>query len=542
MNSVSENKEIEFYEIFAANEGLPTVADIEKQIVNKSTVKIQSTTAELEQNTVADEQEHQAVIEAAKHDVFDMSVISYMDKFVSAKELRAFGLELLKYAKEQNVYDEFQNLMTDQKKEIAAKARQRKKAETNANKAYNHDGTGKMTIENLNFYLEQKNIKIKYAVIEHRMKIAGLKSENQEQLVENAPAIMEDDLKDLTGNTQTRIASYLNVIAARNAYNPIFDKINSVVWDGHERLNDFFRLLGINEDTDENKYDRIFVRKWLMQCICGLHNSMEHPFSLDIVLVLKGGQGIGKTRLLEALTMDNRYFGDGVVLDVRCKDDVLQSLSKWICELGEIASTFRKDIDGLKAFISKSVDEYRVPYGKTSVQYPRMTAFCGSVNDDEFLVDRTGNRRFAVISLKKDFYIDYNDVKNFDFLQLWAEINKCIENMVKNGKSYSEIFRFTRSEMQELERRNGKFIKPIPSQKELEEILEMTAYDGYVIEWKYTNVIDFSKNWEMYLKKYSVQQIGTALNGLGYKIETFYRNGEKKKLRKLPMINYEKRV
>lgn len=486
---------------------------------------------------------HDEAIEAAALNVLDNKVLDYMNNFVSVKEFMVFWAELVKYAKEQGIYDEFQDFMADQKKEIAKIEKQIKKAETNKNKNYNKDQSGKMTIENLAFYLEQKNIKVKYNIISHKMEIDGFESENQEQLVENAPALMEDDLKDLSGNTQTRIASYLNVLAARNDYNPILDKINSTVWDGKTRLNDLFKLLGIDENTDENKYSRVFLRKWLMQCICGLHNHIKKPFSLDIVLVLKGKQGTGKTRLLEALTLDSRYFGDGVVLDVRNKDDVIQSLSKWICELGEISSTFQKDINSLKAFISKSVDEFRVPYGKTAVQYPRMTSFCGTVNDDEFLIDKTGNRRWAVIPLNEDLYIDYDDIKNFNFLQLWAEINKCIENMVKNGKSYAEIFRLSRSEIQELERRNGKFIKPVPAQKELEDILEMDNYKGeYAIDWQYLNVTEFAEHWNEYLKKYSVQQIGTALKALGINVERVSINGEQKKVRKLPIRNFAKRI
>ena len=72
-----------------------------------------------------------------------------------------------------------------------------------------------------------------------------------------------------------------------------------------------------------------------------------------------------------------------------------------------------------------------MPYGKTSVQYPRMTSFCGTVNDDEFLVDQTGNRRFAVIPLDDDFYIDYAKIKAFNFVQLWAEINSIINELMQ---------------------------------------------------------------------------------------------------------------
>lgn len=487
---------------------------------------------------------HDEAIEAAALNVLDNKVLDYMNNFVSVKEFMVFWAELVKYAKEQGIYEEFSNFMADQKKVIADIEKQIKKDKINKNKDYNHDETGKLSIKNLAFYLEQKNVKVKYNIISHRMEIEGFKSENQEQLVENAPALMEDDLKGLSGSTQTRIASYLNVLAARNDYNPILDKINSTVWDGKTRLNDLFKLLGIDTNTDENKYNRIFLRKWLMQCICGLHNDIKKPFSLDIVLVFKGKQGTGKTRLLEALTLDSRYFGDGVVLDVRNKDDIMQSLSKWICELGEISSTFKKDIDSLKAFISKSVDEFRVPYGKTAVQYPRMTSFCGTVNEDEFLIDRTGNRRFAVIPLQEDLYIDYDDIKNFDFLQLWAEINKCIENMVKNGKSYAEIFRLNRSEIQELERRNGIFIKPVPAQREIEDILQMgDNYQGnYAIEWQYMTVAEFANHWNDYLKRYSVQQVGVALKALGIDTERVTINGDRKRLKKLPIRNFEKRI
>ena len=208
----------------------------------------------------------------------------------------------------------------------------------------------------------------------------------------------------------------------------------------------------------------------------------------------------------------------------------------------EYASTFKKDIDSLKAFITKSVDEFRVPYGKTSVQYPRMTSFCGTVNDDEFLIDQTGNRRFAVIPLDDDFYIDYAKIKAFNFVQLWAEINSIINDMLTEGKIYADCFRLNRDEMQELEKRNGNFIKPIPSQIEIEDILSMDNYNGYPIVWKYTNIPEFANCWNDLLKKYTVQQIGRALTAVGLGVERVYINGIQQRTRKLPMIDFTKRI
>lgn len=61
----------------------------------------------------------------------------------------------------------------------------------------------------------------------------------------------------------------------------------------------------------------------------------------------------------------------------------MQATSKWISKL---CSIMRKDMDSVKVFLTKSTDEYRTPYGKASLHYPRMTSFVGTVNDDQFLI------------------------------------------------------------------------------------------------------------------------------------------------------------
>ena len=419
-------------------------------------------------------------------------------------------------------------------KETTSKQK-KKKEKTKEESPFNDDGTGQMTIHNLDFYLKSNKVQIKYNEVLHRMEIDGFIGENKEQILENAPAVIEDFLHhSLTRCTQARVASYLNVLAARNSYNPILDKINSIKWNGQDQLQKLFELMGISEDTDKNKYSRAFVKKWLIMCICGLHNNLEHPFSLDIVFVLKGRQGAGKTRLFEALALDSLYFGDGVILDPSLKDDIQQSTSKWICELGELGATFKKDIDKLKAFISKSVDAYRVPYGRTSVRYPRMTAFCGTVNETEFLVDPTGNRRWAIVPLDDDFYIDYEEIKSFDFSQLWAQINHCVEEMIKDGKSYSECFRLNRQELIELEKRNGEYLKPLPAQREIEDILSFESNNSFIIEYSEQTTSEFIDNWNTYLKKYSAIQVGKALDFLGVKTIKKYVNGVQKRVRILP--------
>ena len=160
------------------------------------------------------------------------------------------------------------------------------------------------------------------------------------------------------------------------------------------------------------------------------------------MLVFQGNQGIGKTRFLEKLALHPKFFAERCCIDPRNKDSIMLATNKWICELGEIGSTMKKDIDSVKAFLSRSTDEYRTPYGKAMLQYPRITSFVGTVNDEQFLVDQTGNRRFATVPLAPDLEIDYEtQIKPFNALQLWSQIYQLVKDLDK-----ASCFRLTTEE------------------------------------------------------------------------------------------------
>ncbi|MDE6425723.1 MAG: virulence-associated E family protein [Ruminococcus sp.] len=90
----------------------------------------------------------------------------------------------------------------------------------------------------------------------------------------------------------------------------------------------------------------------------------------------------------------------------------------------------RQYIDSVKAFLSRSTDEYRTPYGKAMLQYPRVTSFVGTVNDEQFLVDQTGKRRFATVPLAHDLEIDYEtQIKPFNALQLWSQVYQLVKDL-----------------------------------------------------------------------------------------------------------------
>lgn len=382
---------------------------------------------------------------------------------------------------------------------------------------WNNDSTGELTIANLTAYLRAKEITARYDVVAHNIEIKGFSGESSDHIKETAPALIYDELHfSLKKCTMEKIGQFINVIATRNKYNPILEKISGTKWDGTDRLDEIYNIFGIDES---DKLSRTIIRKWLMQCICGLHNNMENPFSLDIVLIFHGSQGIGKTRFLEKLSLSSAYFGEGRTYDPRNKDSQIECTSKWICELGEIGSTMKKDIDSLKAFLTSSTDEYRLPYGKTALRYARMTSFCGTTNEREFLIDETGNRRFATIDIPDGTVIDYDkQVKPFDSLQLWAQISEMVKALIAvNNGSYASCFRLTREELDELNHRNSEHLKPMKGEQEVIDVLtelENSNHD-YKVEEEYMTVSQFIEQ-NPSLKKYTAQQISKILDKFGY--------------------------
>lgn len=398
---------------------------------------------------------------------------------------------------------------------------------------YNVDGTGALTIKNLTAYLEKNGLSVTYDEIIRDYTFSGFKGESPEHLKEVAPDLIYDELQfELKGCTQEKIARFLTVIATRNKVNPIRTMIENTVWDGVDRLEQIYTMFQIDK---EDTMSRTLFRKWSMQAIAGLYNTYENPFSLDIVLVFQGAQGIAKTRFFEHLAMSHLYFGEGYSVDTRNKDDVIQVTGNWIVELGEIGSTMRKDMDSLKAFLTKSMDEFRTPYGRAALKYPRRTSFVGTVNDVKYLIDETGNRRFATIQIKEGVELDYDtQIAPFNSLQFWAQIYSIVQNELKKGATIGGCFRLTSVEKKELEQRNSEFVKPLKGEEEVLDILERLEHmNPDYIEYKWVTITEFK---DMYssLSKYSAVQIGRVLAKLEIPEMIKKVHGKAVRLKKLP--------
>jgi predicted P-loop ATPase len=138
-------------------------------------------------------------------------------------------------------------------------------------------------------------------------------------------------------------------------------------------------------------------------------------------LVLQGRQLLGKTSWFLSLIPDallrDRVILTGHHLDPANKDSLTTAIKAWIVEMGELDSTFRKDVARLKGFLTSDMDKVRRPYARTNAEYQRKTVFCASVNEEMFLVDTTGNSRFWTLPVIE---IDYRH--GIDMQQVFAQL------------------------------------------------------------------------------------------------------------------------
>tara|TARA_R110000796_G_scaffold143705_2_gene260352 strand:+ start:3035 stop:5197 length:2163 start_codon:yes stop_codon:yes gene_type:complete len=285
------------------------------------------------------------------------------------------------------------------------------------------DGTGKImhTKENHRGVLMVNHVDVAYNTIKKRMDIYIPNMNFIKDLEEDASITELEDRCIQLDVPHERLRFNLKLLARE--HNPVKEWISERPWDKEPRLQALLDTI----EAEDNTLKEILMKKWLLGCVaaaCG-----DEGANLEGILVFVGKQALGKTRWMKTLAPDPEWLLEGATLNPSDKDSVKQCVSHWICELGELGSTFKRaDIDQLKAFLTKSTDELRLPYDRSFSRYQRRTAFYGSVNEREFLVDSTGNRRFWVVRVAA---IDYQH--GLDMQQVWAEVK---ETMFDTGEHW----------------------------------------------------------------------------------------------------------
>jgi predicted P-loop ATPase len=274
-------------------------------------------------------------------------------------------------------------------------------------------GQGRPTRDNTDALLKHYGIRIRHNEMTKEMDIDIPTEHFTVDTAMNAKLAHIKSLARKHDLNPSDIFEHMAKIANEHSYHPVRDWIDTLTWDGVDRLQNYYDSVKLAED---NPMKHTIMRKWALSLVAALY----HPnFSCEGVLTLQSPQGTGKTIWVEELIpaeYHNIWNKDAVIIDTKNKDTQMKALGYWITELGEIDATFRRsDIEALKAFITEKVDVIRPPYERTSNKYPRRTVFYATVNEQEFLQD-TENRRFWVLRVQGF------DLGQIDAAQFWAQM------------------------------------------------------------------------------------------------------------------------
>jgi putative DNA primase/helicase len=203
----------------------------------------------------------------------------------------------------------------------------------------------------------------------------------------------------------------VQLVSHKNRFHPPREYFDSLKWDGVARLDTWPMVYLGAADTPLN---RAFGARWMISAVARVYRPGA---KVDTCLILEGKQGHGKSTVFKVLAGGSEWFCDEIA-DFGSKDAALQMVGKLIIELAELDALGRGEVSRIKAFMSRTVDNFRPPYGRQTIKQPRQCVFGGTVNEDEYLRDPTGGRRWWPIACGILIKLD-ELAKDRD--QLWAE-------------------------------------------------------------------------------------------------------------------------
>lgn len=286
------------------------------------------------------------------------------------------------------------------------------------------------------------------------------------------------------------------VEADKDKRNGVLDWLESLEWDGEERIEGFFPKFF---KTKDNPFMRVGFKHWLVGAISRIYQAGS---PMDLVLIIKGKQGIGKSLFFKRLAtpkfsvQQEHLYSDTKIDFNKSKDSYEQLEGIWIYEWKELAGMNMSDQESIKAFVDKTEDKFRRSYGRRNVEIKRRVAFGGTTNEKTPLRDRTGNRRFIVYEsnlAQHECYINKEDIFSEEYRdQLLAEA-------IHLYKSGYNIFKWTEEELKWWEFANEESTEENDLYGEIENYVNMKKpnswYSMSEFEMKnYINSYDFDSH------------------------------------------------
>jgi hypothetical protein len=202
----------------------------------------------------------------------------------------------------------------------------------------------------------------------------------------------------------------VRLIADENQFDSAILWLDSLEWDGAPRVEGFFsRYLG----AEDSEYARA-VSRYMLTAMAG--RVLAPGCKADMVPVLVGPQGCGKSSAVAALVPAPEHF-----VEVSLHEDEANLSRKMrgrlVGEIAELRGLKSKELESIKAFITRTHENWVPKWAEFAKNFPRRLVFIGTTNTEEFLADETGNRRWLPVRVRR---CDVEAISH-DRLQLWAE-------------------------------------------------------------------------------------------------------------------------
>lgn len=218
--------------------------------------------------------------------------------------------------------------------------------------------------------------------------------------------------------TKEKVVGAVESICFDRSFHPVQRYFRSLTWDKTKRLQTMLRDL-LGAESEPADYLAAVGMKTLVAAVARV---MNPGCKFDHMIVLEGPTDIGKSAFLRKLATfhGEEYFYDGMTFGKISDKDTMQNIQgNVIIEFPELSQLGGREVEEVKQWITMQEDRGRKPYGREPVIFMRQFILAGTTNNDEYLKDATGNKRFWPVRCG-DRRIDLKAVEAIA-PQLWAE-------------------------------------------------------------------------------------------------------------------------
>ena len=227
------------------------------------------------------------------------------------------------------------------------------------------------------------------------------------------------DVYGLELTINSLVDKMLKLTAPERSYHAVMDFITREKWDGVPRVD---TLLIDYLGAEDTPLTRAMTHKWMVAAVAralDIDPETGEGVKFDNCLTLYGAQGTGKSTFAE--TLAGRWRGS-ISFDDSKKEQYETLQRSWIVEIPEFKGMRSADTDAVKDLISSRSDNFRAAYARQWNKNPRHSVLIGSTNNEHFLKDVSGNRRFWIVEVNGGRGVRlWRDELRANVGQIWAE-------------------------------------------------------------------------------------------------------------------------